>query len=69
MPEPYSLRMEKGLKSISLKRDHCALYEESALVHDVAERRQESSAMVFREAQTMMSGTVSQVAAQLLVSS
>jgi ribonucleoside-diphosphate reductase alpha chain len=57
---------KKGLKSISLKRDHCALYEELALVHDVGERRQESSAMVFREAQTMMSGTVSQVAAQLL---
>jgi ribonucleoside-diphosphate reductase alpha chain len=58
---------KKGLKSITLKREHCALYEEAMLgmQDDVSDERA-PEAIVFREAQTMMSGGVSALAAQLL---
>ena len=58
---------KSGLKSITLKREHCALYEEAMLGmdDDIAENAM-PDALVFREAQTVMSGSVSALAAQLL---
>ena len=56
---------KKGLKSITLKREHCALYEEALLAIDEEIEKTVPQEMVFREAQTMMSGNVSAVAAQL----
>jgi ribonucleoside-diphosphate reductase alpha chain len=57
---------QKGLKSITIKREHCALYEEAMASDDVLEERRANQNWVFSEAQTMMSGSVSAVAAQLL---
>ncbi len=59
------LAWEKGLKSITLKRDHCALYEDAMPVVE-SEENESAPSLVFREAQTMMSGSASAVAAQLL---
>lgn len=57
---------QQGLKSISLKRAHCALYEEAMQFIEEPEQRRAEDALVFREAQTMMSGATSQLAAQML---
>jgi len=57
---------KKGLKSITLKREHCALYEEAMLGGALDEQTQTGDEIVFREARTMMSGSISQVAAELL---
>ncbi len=60
------LAWRKGLKSISLKREHCALYEEAMLGGALSEAEQSQGEIVFRESRTMMSGSISQVAAELL---
>ncbi len=60
------LAWQKGLKSITLKREHCALYEEAMLGWEDAGERAAPDTLVFREAQTMMSGSVSAMAAELL---
>ena len=57
---------QKKLKSISLKREHCALYEEAMLGMDEEIESAAPDALVFREATTVMSGSVSAMAAQLL---
>jgi ribonucleoside-diphosphate reductase alpha chain len=57
---------KKGLKSISLKREHCALYEEAMLGGALSDAEQKQDEIVFRETRTMMSGSISQVAAELL---
>ncbi len=57
---------QKGLKSITLKREHCALYEDAAPVEERDEAEQADDRLVFREAETLMSGSVSNVAAQLM---
>jgi ribonucleoside-diphosphate reductase alpha chain len=57
---------KKGLKSITLKREHCAMYEESLLVEAPIEQDVMADEVVFRQSRTMMSGSVSAVAAQLL---
>ena len=57
---------KKGLKSITLRREHCALYEDAMPFAELQETRRADDALVFREAQTMMSGSTSAIAAQLL---
>jgi ribonucleoside-diphosphate reductase alpha chain len=57
---------KSGLKSITLKREHCALYEDIAHAQEPSEQREGADEIVFREARTMMSGSVSQIAADLL---
>ncbi|MFZ4541410.1 MAG: hypothetical protein ACOYNL_06320 [Rickettsiales bacterium] len=60
------LAWEQGLKTITLKREHCALYEEAMLGGALEEAAPSEQEIVFREARTMMSGPVSKVAAELL---
>jgi len=52
-----------GLKSVTLKREGAALYDEAAM-DDVTEEADD--ALVFREARASMSGSISQVAATLV---
>ena len=55
-----------GLKSITLKRDHCALYEDAVAVLDDVEDDADEQRLVFSNASATMSGTISQVAAELV---
>jgi ribonucleoside-diphosphate reductase alpha chain len=53
-----------GLKSLTLMREGAALYDDVAISEDIKEGADD--AIVFREARASMSGSVSQVAAQLV---
>ncbi len=55
-----------GLKSLSLKREGTALYDEGALDVWLQEDDSEEDALVFREAKASIAGSVSKVAAALV---
>jgi ribonucleoside-diphosphate reductase alpha chain len=59
------LAWRAGLKSVTLVREASALYEEGGLADDAAEAQEAREAITFTNPRTSLSGSISQVAAQL----
>ena len=60
-----SLAWRAGLKSVSLVREASALYEEVGLVEEAPDTQELREAIAFSNPRTSLSGSISQVAAQL----